>query len=602
MIVLRFKGWIGGLLICMLASCEPPPKAPKASTAADTLGALFSDYTALGFQPMPREIQRERAWADSMLQALTLEEKIGQLFIVHLHERDIQRLKRGLSVSAVSQYGVGGFLVSRILAPTDVLEATQALQQQSALPLFFAADYERGVGRFANALTELPANMALGATRDTLWASVAGRLSAIESRAIGVNWLFAPVVDVNNNPDNPIINIRSYGEDPTLVGQMAAAFVHQAEAYGVLTTLKHFPGHGNTSVDSHSRMGTISGTYRHFLATEIAPYHEVLTGLQPPAAVMTAHLWASTLDPEPLPATFSQNVLTHLLRDTLQFEGLVVTDDIRMGALRNTFSRRERTLRPLLAGVDVILTPADLVASVQLVKDAVERGELTEERLNQSVHRILVSKAGIGLHRQRFTDAGYLSTLLRQPLGEPLAEAIAEQTITAVQAHPALPLQASQKVGVVHLTNYEGSASIAAAMDTLAVHLAPVAASVQMDAATNPNTRARALEQMKDMEVIVLALYLRLRSGRGNAGLQAHQELFVRQLIALDVPVVLVTFGNPYAISTFAMAEAHIVGYDQTIATVKAMAAVLKGASLPQGRLPITITPYRFGTGLPSLH
>lgn len=598
---LLFWGWLWGMGVLMLGCQSAPPQVAEPAAASDTLATLFEAYEAIGFAPVVRNDKAARAWADSTLAGLTLEEKIGQLFIVHLLERDVERLKRGQQVAAVSEYGVGGFLVSRVLGPNEVLEATQTLQQQSRLPLFFAADYERGVGRFANALTELPANMSLGATRDTLWAAVAGRLTAIESRAIGVNWLFAPVADVNNNPANPIINIRSYGENPEQVGQMAAAFVHQTEAYGVLTTLKHFPGHGNTSVDSHSRMGTISGTYSSFLATEIAPYREVLAAPQPPGAIMTAHLWASAVDAEPLPATFSRNVLTHLLRDTLGFDGIVVTDDVRMGALRNTFSRRERTLRPLLAGADVILTPADLAASIQLVKTAIEQGDLTEARLDQSVRRILMAKARIGLHRKRLVGGEPLTNLLRKPLGEPLAEAIAAEAITAVKTHAVLPLHVQQNIGVVHLTNYRGSTSIAAAMDSLDAALGLGDGAARVDEATTPVARARIRQQMKEKDVIVLALYLRLRSGRGDAGLPAREEAFVRDLIALDVPVVLVTFGNPYAVSTFLDADAHVVGYDQTIATVKAMARVLQGNALPTGRLPITVTPYRFGSGLPSL-
>src|SRR5690606_24829544 len=197
---------------------------------------------------------------------------------------------------AVQDMGVGGFLVPRLLDPEEVFEETQRLQAATPVPLFFAADYERGTGRFNNALTELPSNMALGATRDTVLAAAAGRLTAIESRALGINLLFAPVVDVNNNPDNPIINIRSYGEDPALVGAMATAFVREAQRHGVLTTLKHFPGHGNTTTDSHARMGTVGSDFAELDSIELRPYRDVLTGPHPSAGVMTAHLWVPALD------------------------------------------------------------------------------------------------------------------------------------------------------------------------------------------------------------------------------------------------------------------------------------------------------------------
>lgn len=597
----QIHGWLGLSLVFVAGCMQAPSQTPATPTAVDTLATLFEAYTTLGWQPVTMDQASAERWADSTLATLSLDEKIGQLFIVHLLDRDVERLRQDQSVPAVSTHGVGGFLVSRLIDPTDLLDATQALQRQSKLPLFFAADYERGVGRFANTLTELPANMALGATRDTLWGAAAGRLTAIESRAVGVNWLFAPVADVNNNPANPIINIRSYGEDPALVGHMAAAFVHEAEAYGVLTTLKHFPGHGNTSVDSHSRMGTIAGSYASFMVTEVAPFRHVLTQTQPPAAVMTAHLWAQALDEEALPATFSPNVLTHLLRDTLQFNGLIVTDDVRMGALRNTYSREARTLRPLRAGSDVILTPADLAASMGIIKTAVQRKRLTEKRLSQSVRRILVAKARIGLHQQRFTNAQHLEALMSRPLGEPLAERIATQAVTALKTHPSLPLDTTEQIGLVHLTNYEGSESISAAMDTLETALSPLATTHRLDDEPSAVTQARIKDAVHDVDVIVLALYLRLQSGRGKAGLRPQQTALVQDLLALDVPIVLVTFGNPYAVTTFADADAHLVGYDQTMATIKAMADMLTGQAEPQGQLPITVEPYRFGAGLQTL-
>ena len=551
--------------------------------------------------PAPPVFDAEAAafWVDSLMAALTREEKIGQLFIVDLPVRGRDRLREAEALTAVRAYGVGGFLVRRLMPPRAVFEAARTLQKAAAVPLFFAADYERGVGRFDNALTELPSNMALGATRDTLLAAVAGRLTAVESRAVGVNLLFAPVVDVNNNAENPIINIRSYGEDPDLVARMAGAFVHEAEAGGVLTTLKHFPGHGNTSVDSHTHMGIVGGDAGALGRVELRPYREVMARPHPAIGVMTAHLWTPAFDPEPTPATFSRRLLHDLLRDSLGFEGFVVTDDVKMGALRGTYPLAERVVRPLEAGADVILTPEDLPAAIRAVKDALRSGRITAKRLDASVRRILRAKARAGLYAASPVDASALDTLLARPYGAPVARAISERAVTLLRTSPALPLHPRRRVALVQLSNYRGAESIGAAMEAFADTLAPAyLVHERFDREPAAAESSKILAAAREADVVVVALYLRLRSGRGEAGLSPGQDAFVRRLLALEAPVVLVVFGNPYAVTTFSGADAHLVAYDQTLASVRAAAGVLRGALHPQGRLPITVHPYPYGSGL----
>jgi beta-N-acetylhexosaminidase len=564
--------------------------------------SLFLGYDSLLFRRGGIDSVRAAQWVDSTLGALSLDDKIGQLFIVHLPRRGLGQLLQDEALEAATRYGVGGFLVSRLMPPRDVFEATQRLQRASRVPLFFAADYERGAGRFNNPFTELPSNMALGAARDTVLAAAAGRLSAIESGAMGVNLLFAPVVDVNNNPANPIINIRSYGERADLVGRMAASFVREAEAYGVLTTLKHFPGHGDTEVDSHARMGAISGSRAALDSVELRPYEMLLRQGHPPAGVMTAHLWIQALDEEPLPATFSRRVLHDLLRDTLGFEGFVVTDDVKMGALQNRYGADERTVRPLLAGADLILTPDDLGAAVEAVREALAQGRLTEADLDRSVRRLLAAKARAGLHANRFADARALDYLLEAPRGAFLAQAIADRAVTLLKTSPVLPLDTTRHLTLVQLTNDRNSPSIEAAMDYFAERMGkgtPVE-EVRFDGDPSAEAAAETLEKAA-ADVVVLALYLRLQSGRGEAGLYGRQEALAQALLAQGRPVVLVTFGNPYAVTTFAEADVHLVAYDQTLESVQAAAGILRGMQAPRGLLPITVTPYAYASGLRQL-
>jgi beta-N-acetylhexosaminidase len=584
------------------AEVEPEPVAYEAASAAPSrvLDSLFAAYAAAGFAPEEHDEAEAAAWVEETLAALSSREKVGQLFIVNLTARGGETRLRP-AIRAIREQQVGGFLVPRLLAPGAVAAATDTLQQVSlaatGVPLFFAADYERGVGRFSNTFTELPSNMALGAAQDTTLAAVAGRISAIEARAIGVNLLFAPVVDVNNNPGNPIINIRSYGEEPALVGEMARAFVREAERYGLLTTLKHFPGHGNTTVDSHAEMGTVASTPEELSEIELRPYRTVFAGPVEPAAVMTAHLWIEALDDEQVPATLSPRAIDGLLRDSLGYDGVVITDDLKMGGVSREYPLAERVVRSIEAGADVLLTPGDLPAAKAAVLEALESGRLSQERLDESVRRILQRKARAGLYHDARPQPERLAFLMERAHGRGLAQAIADEAITLLRTGQAAPIAPGQRVAAIHLTNYRGSESIAAAAARFDELLGDsLIASRRLERAPTRQQRSRLLEAAREADVVVLGLYLRLVAGSGTAGLSRDQAAFVRELLALDTPVAFVTFGNPYAVDTFAESladeDAIVVAYDQSIETINAVEGVLSGEAQATGTLPITLTTY----------
>lgn len=583
------------------AAYEPPRAAPD-SLGASSLEAerapvdtLFTQYDAETLAALRPDTAGAAAWADSTLRALSLRQKIGQLFIIDMPGPEAAR-------RAAAEHGVGGFLVSRVLSPQEVYAQTSDLQPEASVPLFFAADYERGAGRFANNFTELPSNMALGATRDPTFAAAAGRLTAIESRALGVNLLFAPVVDVNNNPDNPIINLRSYGGDPALVGEMGAAFVRAAETQGLRTTLKHFPGHGNTSTDSHTEMGVVASSPEAFRRVELAPYRAILQESDvEPTAVMSTHLWIEAVDPEPTPATFSERALRGLLRDELGFRGLVITDDVKMGALQNDFPLAERVVRPLEAGANLVLTPRDLPAAIDAVEAAVQSGRLAQETLDESARRILEAKARAGLHTRRTPPRRLLEQLAEAPRGRRVAQAASDRSLTLLKTAPVLPLRSEQHVALIQLHNYRGAKSIAAAMDTVRKAFSARFGTLTVqnfDLEPDASVREAAVQTAQAADVAVLALHLRLASGRGEAGLYPKQRTLVRALLEQETPVVLVVLGNPYAVNAFPSADAVLVGYDQTITTVRAAARVLDGTLAPQGRLPIALKNYPYGSGL----
>ncbi|HEX7072163.1 MAG TPA: glycoside hydrolase family 3 protein [Rhodothermales bacterium] len=600
------------LLVVIGVSCRSTPEIEEdvpvySETVVDTtqsdsarLSALFADYDEQLTRPPAFDSAAAVTWVDSTLAGLSLEEKIGQMIMVELPSGGLRGLF-GDADNLAESHAIGGFLVPRLMPPSEVFRRTSALQQVARVPLLFAADYERGVGRFTNPLTELPSNMAVGATRDEIFAAAMGRLTAIESRAIGVNLIFAPVVDVNDNPHNPIINIRSFGEDPGLVGRMAAAFVREAQQFGTQTTLKHFPGHGNTAVDTHARMAVVSGDRADLDSTELHPYSFVFSQDVRPAAVMSAHLWAEGIDDEALPATFSSRALTEVLRGDLGFEGFIVTDDVKMGALRGRYSFAERVLNPIRAGADMILTPEDPVRAIAVIREAVEAGDLAESTVDEAVRRVLWAKARALLYRNDSPHDALLDYLLEDSRGAAIAQAIADEAVTVLRTADRLPLTAETRPLLLQMTNYRGSESIAAAMDLLEGMHDGLAGSHRFEEDVSSARADEVVSAAGESDVVIVALYLRLIAGRGDAALDAGQARLVSRLVAADTPVVLITFGNPYAVTAFADADAHIVAYDQSLETVRAVHRVLTGDLAPSGRLPISVDPYPFGAGLDSL-
>jgi hypothetical protein len=283
----------------------------------------------------------------------------------------------------------------------------------------------------------------------------------------------------------------------------------------------------------------------------------------------------------------------------MAFDGIVITDDIRMGALQQDYNNTERMLRPLLAGANIILTPANVSNAIEIVRGAVASGRLSRERLDASVRRILRAKAEAGIHQNRFASEERLYELLDEPFGSYIAQAIADRSITLLKTHSSLPLRAdTQRIETIHMTNYRSSESIEAAMDLFDKALAETAKSTRFDEEPSERLITDAVTRAGDADVIVLALYLRLQAGRGEAGLFPMQTKLVERLLALEKPVILVTFGNPYAASTFQESEGVVVAYDQSLQTIVAAVRVLQGAQRAPGRLPITVEPFAYGSGM----
>jgi beta-N-acetylhexosaminidase len=407
-------------------------------------------------QPGPIHLDREgEQWAKNTLHKLSTEEKVGQLFLVwvraeflNLASPEYLQLR-----DEITKYHLGGFTMTvpwdppflYRSQPYEAAELLNRLQQDSRLPLLIAADFERGVTMRLHGATEFPHAMAFGAAGKLEYAEAFGRITAQEARAIGVHWNFFPDADVNSNPANPIINTRSFGEDPQQVGDLVTAYIRGARANGMMTTVKHFPGHGDTATDSHLGVALVTGDMTRLKSVELPPFQQAIdAGVD---SVMVAHVSVPALDPDPNHvATTSPAIVTNLLKNQLGFKGIVVTDALDMAGLTRLYGPHigRAAVDAFKAGNDVLLIPADLDASYQAMLAAVHSGEIPLAQLNASVLKILKAKASLNLYKTRVVNIEAVSTLVGKPENLATGQQIADDSITLVRDNgKLLPLKSS---------------------------------------------------------------------------------------------------------------------------------------------------------------
>ena len=394
--------------------------------------------------PIKRSKDSGKGWAQATLSSLSLEEKVGQLFMLRLR---VESLHRNAEYSRlrddIRRYHVGSLAMSaprggRSLHRDNRYETVRLLnrlQEESKLPLLVAGDFEQGVlPSHLFGSTVFPHAMAFGAAGKPEYAEEFGRITAQESRAIGVQWNLFPVADVNSNPANPIIGTRAFGSDPQQVGNLVAAYIRGARAGGMLTTAKHFPGHGNTSTDSHLAIPKIEEDRQTLYAVDLPPFRRAIeAGVD---AIMTAHVRVPTLDPDPnRVATTSVRVVTELLKNQLGFKGLVIADALDMTGLSRLYGANpgRAAVDALKAGNDVLTMPADLAASYQAVLGAVCSGEISQSRLDESVLKILRAKASLGLDKTRLVDLAAIPRMVGNPQNVAIGQRISDNSVTLVR-------------------------------------------------------------------------------------------------------------------------------------------------------------------------
>jgi beta-N-acetylhexosaminidase len=541
-----------------------------------------------------------------------LSQKVAQLVVIPFYgeapntrSRQYQRFLR-----LVRDQRVGGLvLINRVnghgiqrAEPYALAAFLNRMQRLAPIPLIVAGDFERGASMRVDGTTLFPHAMAFAATGDPQNTKYSGEITARDSRALGVHWIFFPVADVNSNPDNPIINIRSFGENPRDVGQHVRAFIEGAREdpkNRVLTTAKHFPGHGDTAVDSHMEMPVIQSDRAHLDSIELVPFRAAIDANVD--SIMTAHIAVPSIEKAELPATISPAITTSLLRDELKFKGLIVTDALEMGGVAKAYPSGEAAVRALEAGADVLLMPPDPEAAISAVVAAVRSGRLSAKRIDQSVTRVLEAKQSVGLDRSKLVNLESIADVINSPDAAARAQEITDRAVTLVKNENAtLPLRDPKEAAYVILTegrySNEGlalSKELISRGATKAIVLDPTMTDAELDAA--------ALKASASPEIVVMA-FASVGAYKGNLALPGSFPKLVETLIAGGRPVTLVSLGSPYLVRSFPKVSAYLTTYTPVATGEVAAAKALFGEIDIGGHLPVTIpgiADFDFGISLP---
>ncbi|HEU4721039.1 MAG TPA: glycoside hydrolase family 3 N-terminal domain-containing protein [Gemmatimonadaceae bacterium] len=587
----------------------------------------------------PAAAAREGAWADSVLATLSLRDKAAQMVwpwvlgdYTAADDPTYRRVER-----LVREQRVGGIIIS-VGSPTEIASKLNALQQVSALPLLVGADLETGAafrargGYFLpNAIdlggaTYFPYAMGIGATRDTAFAYQMGRATAREGRALGIHMAFAPVLDVNNNPKNPVISLRSFGENPQLVAGLGAAFVRGIQENGMLATGKHFPGHGDTEQNSHLELSRVNASKARLDSVELLPFRAaVQAGVR---GIMTFHGQLPGLDTSSLPATLNPRIMTDLLRGQLGFRGLVVTDALDMNGVLGKMTMAEVTQRAVAAGNDVLLMPTDIAGAIDAVVDGVRRGLFPESRIDESVRKLLVAKQEMGLSRQRLTDLQAMRSVVGDSSTVANARAAAERAITLVKDSLGLvPFSGLPRTARVVSVTIAPRTDLGAgvAFNAELARAFPALRSISLSteqvfdataaAAAAPGQNAQyiatpqprllpalvenALRGAQGADLVIVSSYFGASSSTSRLAAPDGMADLLLGLQKAGTRVVLATFSNPYLAQDLPPVSSYLVTYGGSPLMQRAAARALLGLAPIGGQLPITIpsvAPY--GSGL----
>jgi beta-N-acetylhexosaminidase len=588
-----------------LAACTPPSQttvSPIDASATRLLGAASPGAST----PLTTQ---DSAWVEAVLASLSPRERVAQLVMpwvpgeyAAVGSPEYEQVR-----GWVEEDKVGGLILSMGL-PHSYAAKLNHMQRLAKVPLLVASDMENGTGmRLGGSYalpsllpqgggTVFPPVMSIGAAGSDSLAYQLGRVLGAEARAVGVHMTFGPVLDVNANPLNPIINTRSFGEDPALVSRLAAAYIRGARDEGLMTTGKHFPGHGDTETDSHIGLPVIRSSRSHLDAVDLPPFRTAVgNGID---AIMTAHIAVTgVLGDSAPPATLSRYFMTDLLRKEMGFSGLLVTDAMTMGGVANRYGATVPLVLAMEAGADILLMPRNVTEAIATITEAVVSGRLSQSRIDESVRRVLRAKAQAGLRSGRLVDLEAVDTIVNVPSRSRIATEVARRSITlARDARNLVPLPATAK-RILAIT-YAGDGDLVAGRvfngDLRSAGLDVRTAAV--DSRTTEAELARLRSRADSADLVIASAYVSPRDGHGTVAAEGGFPAFIEKLSAEGRNVVAISFGNPYLVSAYPSAPAYLLAWGGAPVSQRAAAAALVGRTAISGKLPISIPPW-FKTG-----
>jgi beta-N-acetylhexosaminidase len=587
---------------------------------AISVAAPFSFAKEKHAQAKPvRQTREADRWADRTLHKLSVEEKVGQVFMIWCRASflNLESPEYLDFLESMRKFHVGSFAMSvhvdgPFLLRTEPYEAAELLnrlQKESKLPLLFAADFERGVAIRLMGATNFPHAMAFGADGKLDDAERFGRITAEESRAIGVHWNFFPDADVNSNPANPIINTRSFGEDPKQVGDLVTAYIKGAHQGGMLTTVKHFPGHGDTATDSHLGVASVNVDRAHLDSIELPPFKQAISaGVD---SVMVAHVTVPALDADPNHvATISPAVVSELLEKQLGFAGIVTTDALDMAGLTHLFANDvgRAAVEAFKAGNDMLIIPADMGASFRAMVKAVGSGEIPMARLDRSVLKILKTKAALGLSTSRTVDLGKIPQLIGKPENLAFGQQVADSAITLVRDNgKVIPLKSkgTPKGGLPYMTREETHNEVVAVLFSEDMRTEsgrafgrefhariPDSRVIYVDPRVAAGMTEEVLKAVDEAQTVVAAVYVVPTAGKVGNSMQmtdAAGTLLQQVLDHAAAKTAVVAVGNPYLAGDFPKIENYVCTFSNASVSEIAAVKALFGEIPVRGRLPVTI-------------
>ena len=536
---------------------------------------------------------------DSIKKDISLRDKISQMVMIRMdgNFHNNESWKKKDIEYFINKYKIGG-LITFTGNIHGTFENIKYFQSISETPLFIASDYERGLGVFING-TLFPSNMAVAATGDKNYSYLQGKITAIEAKSIGVNFILAPVLDINNNKNNPIINFRSYGDNPEVVSEYGLSFIKGIQDQGLIACAKHYPGHGNTNTDSHTRLPIIDISKEELYNNELYPFkNAVLSGVK---SIMTGHIVIPSIDQDNIPATFSKKIVNDILIEDWNFNGLVITDALEMGALTSNVWHGESAIKAIEAGADIILLPLNATSAIESVYTAVQSGRISLDRINYSYNKIIKQKEEMGLFSESYNSWIDVEKNIASSENRKIANKIAEKSITLVKNNKnIIPFNPNNYKKVTHLLLSTDN-DLRQRLKSFARDIRYIHGNVNEIYVNDKLTslgKQDILNKVKDSDVIIVSMLIRISMDKGLSTIDNSHNQLLSDLKSLNIPIIGVSFGSPY-LPDYNHLDAYLCSYGYGSVSLKATTDALFGRKDISGELPINLNDiYKTGHGL----